>query len=241
MTRSKIQIRIAVLALVGFIPAGLAARASAQTNVDPTDKYAWGENIGWTNWHDANGGTQGADIGSTFMSGFLWGENIGWISLGDGTPAGGVNYSNGFGVDAGVNIDADGTLHGLAWGENVGWMNFDGGAMATPPKPARIECAVPPGLPLARLSGFVWGENVGWINLEVLVHHVSVDAVTTPVECDTNHDGSVDGGDVQSFIDYLLLNATPDWRDVCSGDVEAPPDKMIDFDDVANFVACLLA
>ena len=32
-----------------------------------------------------------------------------------------------------------------------------------------------------------------------------------------------------------------DWRDVCSGDLEAVPDKMIDFDDVAAFVDCLLS
>lgn len=230
-----------MMALAGVAQAGLSARATAQTNVDPVNKYAWGENIGWTNWHDANGGAQGAVVGSTFLSGFIWGENVGWINLGDGTPAGGVNYSNIIGADAGVNIDPDGTLHGLAWGENIGWVNFDGGAMAAPPGPARIECAMLPGQPRARLLGFAWGENVGWINLEDLINYASVDAATTPIDCDTNHDGSVNGGDVQSFIDYLLLNAAPDWRDVCSGDVEAAPDKTIDFDDVANFVACLLA
>lgn len=241
MMTTKTRIRIALMALAGVTLAGLSAKATAQTNIHPLKKYAWGENIGWTNWRDANGGTQGAVVGSTFMSGFLWGENVGWINLGDGTPANGVNYANVLGIDAGVNVDADGSLHGLAWGENVGWVNFDGGASAVPPQPARIECTALPGQPFARLTGFAWGENVGWINLDHATRFVAVDTATTPIECDTNHDGSVNGGDVQSFIDYLLLNATPDWRDVCSGDVEAAPDKTIDFDDVANFVACLLA
>ncbi len=236
----KKQIRIALLTLAGLTHLGLVARATAQTNVDPANNYAWGENIGWTNWHDANAGAQGAVVGFTFMTGFLWGENVGWINLGDGSPVNGVTYANLIGADAGVNIDSDGTLHGLAWGENIGWVNFDGGALAFPPMPARIDCATPPGQPLARLTGFVWGENVGWINLDDTTHFVSVDAATTPIPCDTNHDGLVNGGDVQSFIDFLLLNNSPDWRDVCSGDVEAVPDKVIELDDVANFVDCLL-
>ncbi len=94
--------------------------------------------------------------------------------------------------------------------------------------------------PPARLTGFVWGENVGWINLDDTTHFVSVDAASSPIACDTNHDGLVNGGDVQSFIDFVLLNSSPDWRDVCSGDVEAAPDKVIELDDVANFVDCLL-
>ena len=87
---------------------------------------------------------------------------------------------------------------------------------------------------------YVWGENVGWLNLDDTAHHVSVDADTTPIDCDMNHDGLVNGLDVQLFVDFLLLTSTPDWRDVCSGDVEATPDWTIDLDDVASFVACLL-
>jgi hypothetical protein len=230
----------ATLVLVG----GLVTVAVAQSNIDGTvpNKYAWGENIGWTNWRDANAGTQGVNVGGRIMSGFIWGENVGWINVGDGTP-GGPNgqYGNTDGGDAGVNIDADGELHGWAWGENIGWINFDGGAMATPPDPARIQCAKPPGQPLARLTGFAWGENVGWINLSSIDagKHVAVDAATTPTACDVNHDTQTNGNDIQTFID-LLLAADGDWRDVCSGDVGAPPDGMIDMDDVLPFVNCLL-
>ena len=55
-----------------------------------------------------------------------------------------------------------------------------------------------------------------------------------------NHDGVPNGLDIQLFTDFLLLNSVPDWRDVCSGDVEAVPDQMINLGDVADFVACLL-
>src|SRR5207247_429213 len=130
-------------------------------------------------------------------------------------------------------------LHGYAWGENIGWINFDGGALATPPQPARITCASPPGQPLARLTGFVWSENTGWINLSVLTagQFVAVDAATTPIACDLNHDGVDNGRDIQLFVNFLLGSAAPNWRDVCSGDVQAVPDRMIDPADVAAFVA----
>ncbi len=223
---------------------GMVGIAAAQSNIDSSvsDKYAWSENAGWMNWRDANGGLQGVNVGGKFLSGYIWGENIGWINVGDGTPTNGIAYANVDGSDFGVNIDPDGTLHGLAWGENVGWINFDGGAMAMPPQPARINCGSPPGMPLARLTGFVWGENIGWVNLSIITtgKFVAVDLVSTPVTCDLNHDGVPNGLDVQAFTRLVLLGGA-DWRDVCSGDLEAVPDGMLDYDDVSSFVACLLS
>ncbi len=69
---------------------------------------------------------------------------------------------------------------------------------------------------------------------------VSVEAAFVPIDCDMNHDGVPNGLDIQLFTDFLLMNSVPDWRDVCSGDVEAVPHQMIDLGDVAEFVACLL-
>ncbi|MFQ5424056.1 MAG: hypothetical protein ACE5F9_08750 [Phycisphaerae bacterium] len=155
---SKFERRIGTTAMfvAGLASLGFAARATAQSNVDSTNKFAWGENIGWANWLDAGAGADGVLVGPTFM------------------------------------------------------------------------------------SGFIWGENVGWINLDDATRFVSVDAATTPTVCDMNHDGLVDGLDIQLFTDFLLLSSPPDWRDVCSGDVETTPDGTIDLADVANFVACLL-
>src|SRR5262245_44618934 len=117
-----------------FIPlfafAGAGAAALAQSDVDATNKLAFGENIGWTNWRDAGSpsGTQGVQVHETFLSGFVWGENVGFINLGDGSPANGSTYANTSGADFGVNLNP-GTrvLSGLGWGENVGWINFAGG------------------------------------------------------------------------------------------------------------------
>lgn len=226
------------IATLGLVFGALTAAAVAQSNIDNTfpNKFAWGENVGWTNWRDANGAAQGVHVGGLVLAGFIWAENVGWMNVGDGTPGGaGGQYANTDGSDAGVNISPDGTLHGYAWGENVGWINFDGGALATTAQPARIECD-------GRLNGYAWAENLGWINLSTPApgKYVAVDAATTPIVCDMNHDGLPNGPDIQAFINRLLLGGY-NWRDVCSGDVEAVPDGMIDPGDIVNFVACLLS
>ena len=225
----------------------LSAALMAQSNIDNTipNKFVWNEATGWSNWRDANGGTQGVVVGPSFLSGFIWDENTGNINVGDGTPgsicAGLPCYANLTGADFGVNIDAAGYLHGYAWSESGGWLNFDGGALATPPQPARIICASPPGQPLARLTGYVWRENFGWKNLSevTLGKFVSLDLASTPLACDMNGDGDDNGADVQLFVSLMLYDGAS-WRDVCSGDVEPLPDGALDFDDVADFVQCLL-
>ena len=143
---------VAVTALVGA------------TNVDTVYKWGWGENIGWMNWRDANGGTDGVYIGVKILSGYIWAENVGWVDTGDGTPAGGDHYANVDGTDYGVNVDNSDDLYGLAWGENIGWVNFD-------TRDKGIERASVD-RPNHRLRGYVWGENVGWINLDDGSHYV---------------------------------------------------------------------
>ena len=170
----------------------LARPAHAQSNIDAINKHAWGENIGWTNWRDANGAVQGVAVGATVLSGF-------------------------------------------AWGEDIGWVNFSGGAMAAPAQPARIQCD-------GRLTGYVWAENAGWINLSAVDagKFVAIEPAAVPLACDVNHDGAADGEDIAAFVDLLFVGGA-DWRDVCAGDVEDPPDGGIDADDLAALVACLLA
>ncbi|MEM7166814.1 MAG: hypothetical protein AAF581_15225 [Planctomycetota bacterium] len=144
-----------------------AAIAPAQSNVNPTNKFAWGENVGWTNWADANGGLDGVLVEATFLGGFVWGENVGWINLGDGSPANGTSYANVDGTNHGINIAIDGTLSGLAWGENIGWVNFDTSVQGA--NRARFDVSA------GRFRGFAWGENVGWLNLDDGASFVGVD------------------------------------------------------------------
>ena len=163
-------------AIIVLALATATGTACAQSTIDPVNKYAWQENCGWMNWRDANSASQGVRDRATYLSGFIWGENIGWINVGS-MPANGVSYANSTGADSGVNIASNGNLSGFAWGENVGWINFSGGALATPPQPARFDFTA------QRFRGYAWGENIGWINLDDAQHFVKR-------TCYANCDGS---------------------------------------------------
>ncbi len=212
--------------LAALAPIALGAPALAQTNITSANKYSWSENCGYMNWRDANGGTQGVRIRNTFMSGFIWMENVGWVNLGDGTPGGCGEYMNVTGDDFGVNIEADGSLTGLAWGENVGWINFAGGAMATPPQPARLDRAA------RRLRGYAWGENIGWINLD----HADIFVGTTFCRADWNEDGTVNSTDISAFLTTWLasVNASD-----CTADFDAS--GTTNSTDISAFLTAWLA
>ncbi len=138
-----------------------AATALADSTIDPTDKYAYGANIGWTNWkHDQPSAPEGAVIGLSYCSGHIYGANVGWIDLGDGTPDDGIAYSNGSATDYGVNIGSintfanEATLIGNAYGANIGWITFE----QTHGQP-KID------LLTGEFSGHAYSANCGWINL----------------------------------------------------------------------------
>src|SRR5437588_1415892 len=64
---------------------GSLASSLAATTINPTNKYAYGANIGWIDWRgDTN---NGAVIGEYVCSGFIYSANVGWINLGSGSPA----------------------------------------------------------------------------------------------------------------------------------------------------------
>lgn len=137
----------------------------SKSNIDPAQKYAWGENIGWTNWRDASRRNDGVVVNATYLSGYVWAENAGWINVGNG-PASGSSYANTDGTDFGVNIDADGILSGFAWSENGGWINFDTSSEDRDPASFDVYNW--------RFRGSVWSENDGWINLDDDTHFVEI-------------------------------------------------------------------
>ena len=224
-TRTRTVVSLAALS----IAAAWAAPALAQSNIDPVNKFSWSENCGWMNWRDAGSvpGSQGALVGGTFLSGFVWGENFGWINLGDGTPTNGVSYANPtvgpvVGIpDFGVNLDSGtGNLSGFAWGENVGWINFSGGAMATPPQPARLDGAS------QRFRGYAWAENIGWINLDLGETGKFVGVRTCAA--DFNGDGTLDPDDLADYIGAFFAVPAPLTADF-NGDGTVDPDDLADY------------
>ena len=65
--------RISFILFVGF---GLVGVAQGQSNIDSTNKFGWGENVGGTNWRDADSTNAGVVVSGTFMGGFIWGRAI---------------------------------------------------------------------------------------------------------------------------------------------------------------------
>lgn len=169
--------------------AALASPALAQEfRSSSTDKFAWGENIGYINFDSAGdpARSQSMRIFADHLTGYLWAENVGWINLGNG----GGPYANTNGTNFGVNRNpSTNQLSGFAWGENIGWINFNGGALASPANPARIDLAN------RRLNGFAWGENVGWINLDNPTKFVAIFCVA-----DIDQSGGVDLVDFFEFF-----------------------------------------
>ena len=99
-------------ARIFFILLITAASALAATTITPSNKYAYGANVGWMDWRgDTN---NGAVIGEFVCSGYIWSANVGWIRLGDGTPVNGIRYLNNSASDYGVNHDGLGNLSGCA-------------------------------------------------------------------------------------------------------------------------------
>jgi hypothetical protein len=223
-----------LLALATSLPAA----ALAQSNVGTTNKFSWGENVGWMNWRDAGNpvSSQGAVVRSSFLSGFVWGENIGWINLGDGTPVNGTSYANANGTDFGVNRDTiTGNLSGFAWGENVGWINFSGGALATPAQPARYDRVA------KRFTGFAWGENIGWINLSLAESGKFVDAIIPCGLADVagagqtiGPDGELTADDIIVFINWFF--ASDARADVAGAGQTIGADGQFTADDIIVFI-----
>lgn len=179
-----------ILPALALATLALPAAAQDTFHVIQAKKYAWAENVGYLNFADADNttGATGVRILGNFLSGRIWSENIGWISVGDGNGP----YLNTLGQNSGVNFNpVSRQLSGYAWSENAGWINFSGGALATPPNPARVESLGASG---SRLRGYAWGENIGWINLD------DASAYICALLTDLNADGIVNTADLTQLL-----------------------------------------
>ena len=208
----------------------LGGSAMAQSNIDAARKWSWAENAGWINWFD-NGAASGARVNDTYLSGFIWSEAFGWVFLGNGTPAGGLHYSNLTAADTGVNVASNGDLFGFAWAENFGWINFN--TAVAGPNRGRVEFCCP----VARFRGYAWGENVGWISLET-AFGVNLAAGAGASHGDLDGNGVRNGNDIQRFISVLLDPSLATARELCSADMNG--DGVIDTLDLSAMVSCLL-
>ena len=199
----------------GILLASCAAHAAS--TIDSTNKYAWGGNIGWVNFRDANGGAAGAVVGEYICSGYVWSGNVGWINLGDGAPTNGIQYSNGTATDYGINVQDQfvsggvprAKLRGYAYGANIGWINFE--------PQGNLELSLSTG----RLSGYAWSANCGWINLGDANFAVQTTSIRPGADIDS--DGIADAFEyTYTSPDSLALFTATSDRD---GDGESDRDE----------------
>ena len=173
----------------------------AATNVNSTNPFSYGGNIGWMNWQ--GDGANGAVIGEYVLGGFVYGANVGWINLGNYNPANHIQYHNDSATDFGVNLtkisSTTAILRGFAWGANIGWINFEATGNPTVDLTTR------------QLHGYAYGANVGWINLGELDPNVKVVADSIAPGIDTDNNGLADAFEQTNF-GHLGVdpNADPD-------------------------------
>jgi len=113
----KKTIRVVILLIPGIL-AGSGALWADTGNIDTTDKWAWGEEIGWSNFRPP---AAGATVTYDGVYGYIWHENIGWIKLAYDTSPPYVNTSS---TNWGINNNGEGELSGYGWSERAGWINF---------------------------------------------------------------------------------------------------------------------
>lgn len=134
-------------ALISLFPAA----AGAIGNISPSDKYAWSEAAGWSNFNPSNGGV---GVYDDHLEGLVWAENVGWIKLGSHNGGGYFTYANSSAGDWGVNLNGA-VLSGYGWSETAGWIRFDpsnGGVTLNPANGV--------------FDGWAWSENLGWIHFK---------------------------------------------------------------------------
>jgi hypothetical protein len=159
----------------------------AASTINSTNSYAWGANIGWTNWRPS--AADGVAIGEFICSGYIWGANVGWINLGNGFPVNNIQYQNNSAADFGVNYGIDPTqpgyaiLRGYAYGANIGWINL--GSTGNP----RLRFSD------GRLEGYAYAANCGWINLGDATFALQTDTVAPGL--DSDNDGMADAFEFQ--------------------------------------------
>jgi len=162
-------------AVIALLAAVLFCGTAHAGNIDATNKYAWGTNIGWLNFSPSHGG--GVSVYDDHLEGYVWNENIGWISLGTFTAGTAHTYANSASAaDYGVNNNGSGLLSGYGWSTNAGWVNF---------KPTHGGVTIGAG---GSFDGYAWAENIGWIHFKNAAPAYNVVMTCMPGDIDADGD-----------------------------------------------------
>lgn len=112
MKKAYLYFAIIGVLMSGFLLVDLALASDSNGTIDPSHKFAWGDNLGWLNF--------GCDscnihISDTRVTGFAWSRQLGWLNL---SPDNGSVTNN-----------CQGQLGGKAWSSNLGWLDFSGASI----------------------------------------------------------------------------------------------------------------
>lgn len=182
------------LGAVIILLASLTPVAAQDSTIDPAKRYAYSANAGWMDFRPS--AENGTVVTDTCLSGFIYCANVGWISLGDGTPDNGFNYSNDSASDFGLNVDAIGRLTGYAYGANVGWIQFE----QTYGKP-QIDMLT------GQFTGEAYSANLGWMVLDTTASTLATNSLHRP---DSDLDGISDKWEFLHFKNLTTANAITD-------------------------------
>jgi len=147
----RIQAAIKTLVMLCCIALPIIVNAAPGAPISSTNKYAWSEAVGWSNFKPTNGGVTVYD---DHLEGKAWSDGIGWIKLGSYSGGGVYAYAITSNADWGVNR-IEGTLTGFGWSETAGWINFK-------PTNGGVTVNAATGV----FDGTAWSEAVGWIHFK---------------------------------------------------------------------------
>ncbi|MBI4193321.1 MAG: hypothetical protein HY536_01710 [Candidatus Colwellbacteria bacterium] len=147
-----------VLALLIAVAAVPSARAES-TNVDPNDRWAWNDAIGWIDFYSTNKVVVKANKVQGYAD-----SSIGYISLDCSSGPPGSNCSKNYTI---VN-DGSGNLSGWAWNDAIGWISFSCRNPETGGSAPDYSCANTLYQvtidALGEFNGWAWNDAIGWIS-----------------------------------------------------------------------------
>ena len=100
---------VIILLLGVFIFPIITFASITNGTISNTNKYAWGNNVGWINLGTVEGNVH---ITNTALTGYMWDSIYGWVNL---SPTG-----------SGVTNNGNGNLSGFAWSAGAGFIDFTG-------------------------------------------------------------------------------------------------------------------
>lgn len=149
-------------------------KASANTNIDSVDRFAWDDLSGWWDFHS----TDTVVVRGTKIDGYATStEGFGYMSLDCATsPSGNICETSTYGICNGPgpkqsdgtcpNANALGILTGYAWNDQIGWISFncvnhDGCDTSN----YKVEIDAD-----GNFFGYAWNDVSGWISFNCANH-----------------------------------------------------------------------